>query len=417
LLRHQFADGHAVHTYFPEDKQAPWRTIHSDDHLWLPMVAHALVVETGDLNLLDETIPFLAENGVDAGADATVWEHLLAALDFTAGKLGKHDIPLTLHSDWNDCIGRFAREGKGESVFAAQQYVFVLRQMISLAGAKGDFTTKARLQSRLDEQVQAITRNCWDGEWWVRGFDDAGLPLGSKTSNHGHIWLNSQSWSVLADIGTNQQQISAMDSVRRLLNTERGIKKIHPSFPTYPEDMDAFVGYSLGCGENGAIFCHANTWAIIAEAMLGRGEQAWQYFHQLVPHLALQSAGIERYQAEPYAWASSIVGPENPRFGWANVPHVTGTAAWMDIAATQYLLGIRPELEGLRLAPVLPADWNGFSATRRYRNCQCDIEVRRARSGEESGLRVDGRLLNDNLVPATALTGLPSAKLSLILAD
>ena len=401
LLQHQFADGHAVHTYFPEDQQAPWRTIHSDDHLWLPMVAHALVAETGDLKMLDEPTTFLAENGVDTGPTATVWEHLLAALDFTAGKLGAHGIPLTLHSDWNDCIGRFARKGKGESVFAAQQYVFVLRQMLALAEAKQDSAAARKLRGQLDGQLAALTARCWDGEWWVRGFDDEGLPLGSKTSKHGNIWLNSQSWSVLAGVGSREQQLAAMDSVHRLLNTERGIKKIHPSFPTYPEDMDAFVGYSLGCGENGAIFCHANTWAIIAEALLGRGERAWQYFRQLVPHLSLQSAGLERYQVEPYAWASSIVGPENPRFGWANVPHVTGTAAWMDIAATQFLLGIRPELDGLRIAPVLPGEWKGFTATRLFRGCKVEIEVRRG----NSGISLEGQKLANPIIPADLMTG------------
>lgn len=405
LLRHQFADGHAVHTYFPEDKQPPWRTIHSDDHLWVPMLAHALVAETGDLGLLDAKVPFLAEDGVDAGPEASVWEHLLAALDFTESHLGAHGIPLTLHSDWNDCIGRFARKGRGESVFAAMQYVYVLRQMEELAVARGDEETARRLAQRRAKQVRAIETSCWDGEWWVRAFDDDGAPVGSKRCRYGQIWLNSQSWSVLSGIGTRDQQISAMDAVYRLLNTGRGIKKLHPSFPTYPEDMDAFVGYSLGCGENGAIFCHANTWAIIAECLLGRGERAWDYFRQLVPHLALQRAGLERYQAEPYAWASSIIGPENPRFGWANIPHVTGTAAWMDIAATQYLLGIRPELGGLRIAPVMPAEWEGFEVSRRFRGCRLEIRVRRASGGKEPGVYVEGHRLLDSLVPAHLLVG------------
>jgi cellobiose phosphorylase len=402
LLRHQFADGHAVHTYFPEDKQPPWRSIHSDDHLWLPMVANALVSETGDLGLLDQPVPFLAENGSDAGPTATVWEHLLAALDFTAGKLGAHGIPLTLQSDWNDCMGRFARQGRGESVFAGQHYCYVLSQMIALAEARGEDGTARALRARREGQREALSAGCWDGAWWMRGFDDDGVAIGSHAARHGQIWLNAQSWSVLADCGTRDQQERAMDAVRRLLNTPCGIKKIHPSFPTYPEDMDAFVGYSLGCGENGAIFCHANAWAVIAEALLGHAGLAWQYFRQLVPHLALQRAGLERYQAEPYAWASSIIGPENPRFGWANIPHVTGTAAWMDIAATQYLLGIRPELDGLRLAPVLPPEWSGFSATRLYRGCRVEIDVRR---GEVAALSVDGTPLPGQRIPAAALVG------------
>jgi len=394
LLNHQFADGHAVHAYFPDDKQASWTSVHSDDHLWLPMLAYALVAETGDLDLLSERTPFLADDGSGKGAEATVWEHLLAALDFTESHLGAHALPLTLSSDWNDCIGRFARKGKGESVMVAQQYVFVLRQMIELARACGDQKAVELLIGRLQAQLNAVPAHCWDGEWWVRGFNDDGLPLGSKSSSHGQIWLNSQTWSVLADCGTREQQISAMDSVARILDTPRGIKKLHPSFPTFPEVPESFSGFSLGCGENGAIFCHANTWAIIAESMLGRPELAWKYFRQLVPHVALQEAGLNRYQCEPYAYASSIIGPENPRFGWATLTHVTGTAAWMDIAGTQYLLGIRPLLDGLRISPCLPAEWPGFTATRVYRGCRLEIEVRKPVGvvGHVASIVVDGQV-------------------------
>ncbi len=402
LLNHQFADGHAVHTYYPEDKQDPARTVHSDDHLWLPLLAYSLVAETGELDLLSTRTHFLGEDGKSKGAEATVWEHLLAALEFTHTHLGVHDIPLTLHSDWNDCIGRFAREGKGESVMVAQQYIFVLRQMIELARAYGDEKASTLLSGRMDAQLRAVTAHCWDGDWWMRGFNDDASPLGSKTCDHGRIWLNSQTWSVLADCGTKDQQVAAMDSVAAILGTERGIKKLHPSFPTFPEVADAFSGYSLGSGENGAIFCHANAWAVIAECLLGRPEHAWKYFRQLVPHLALQESGVERYQCEPYAYASSIIGPENPRFGLATLTHVTGTAAWMDIAGTQYLLGIRPVLDGLKFAPCFPPEWSSFTANRLYRGCRLDIVASKpaGHAGAVCALLVDGeRHSGDTLLP------------------
>lgn len=403
LLNHQFSDGHAVHTYFPEDNKAPARSIHSDDHLWLPMLAHALVAETGAVELLSEQTPYLAEDGVSKGDRASVWEHLLAALDFTEANLGDHGIPLTLHSDWNDCLGRFARKGKGESAMAAQQYIFVLRQMSELAELLGDINAKTRIDERLARQNQAVRDFCWDGEWWMRGFDDDGAPLGSHRSEHGRIWLNTQTWSILADCGNKEQQIAAMAAVARILDTPHGIKKLHPSFPTFPEAADAFSGYSLGSGENGAIFCHANAWAVIAEALLGRPERAWKYYRQLLPHLALQKSGLDRYQCEPYAYASSILGPENPRFGQATLTHVTGTAAWMDIAATQYLLGIRPTVQGLKFAPCLPLDWPGFKVKRCYRNTKLHIVAaqRIAEAGPHVGaLVIDGeRHAGDTLYP------------------
>lgn len=410
LLRHQFSDGHAVHTYFPEDNQPPSRSIHSDDHLWLPMLAHALLAETGDLGLLAQEVPFLAEDGRSAGQAAPVWEHLLAALRFTETHLGTHGLPLILASDWNDCIGRFSRAGRGESSMAAMQYVLVLRQMLELAAMTGYTADAQVLQQSLKRQSAAIATHCWDGEWWRRGFDDAGEPIGSHTCAHGRIWLNAQTWAVLADCGEPAQQQAGMDAAARWLETPHGLTKLHPGFPTFPETSDAFSGYSPGAGENGAIFCHANTWAVIAEASLGRADRAWSYFRRLVPHLALQQVGLERYQGEPYAYASSILGPENPRFGQATLTHVTGTAAWMDIAAVQHLLGIQPTIRGLRLAPRLPTGWPGYTATRIYRGCHLEIAVTRASGGT---LHVDGRERAGDIIDPSWIAGRPKARIEL----
>ncbi|MCS7009589.1 MAG: hypothetical protein NZL93_06595, partial [Chthoniobacterales bacterium] len=200
-----------------------------------------------------------------------------------------------------------------------------------------------------------------------------------------------------------EQQVKAMDSVAELLDTNLcGIKKLHPSFPSFPQVADPYSGYSPGCGENGAIFCHANTWAIIAEALLERPQKAWHYYRQLVPHLALQKLGLHRYRAEPYAYVSNIIGPENPKYGWANVTQVTGTATWMDIAATQYLLGLRPEIDGLRIVPCLPPSWSGFQGKRIFRGCCLEIEVRR--TGRDR-LEIDGTKFEGDMVPAPSLVG------------
>ncbi|XHR29452.1 MAG: GH36-type glycosyl hydrolase domain-containing protein [Chthoniobacteraceae bacterium] len=264
-------------------------------------------------------------------------------------------------------------------------------------------------------QLEAIKKYCWDGAWWIRGFDDDGIPLGSHSCEHGQIWLNSQTWAVLADCGPQKLQVTAMDSVAQILDTPCGIKKLHPSFPTFPEASDAFSGYSLGAGENGAIFCHSNAWAVIAECLLHRSDRAWKYFEQLVPHLSLQRSGLARYQCEPYAYASSIIGPENPRYGLATLTHVTGTAAWMDVAATQYLLGIRPVLDGLKFAPCLPHDWPGFTATRMYRGTRLDIDVRNpgdpmARVG---ALFVNGQRYRGDVLEPVWIKGKETARIEL----
>lgn len=375
LLSQQFEDGHTVHTSYPEEGNTPTMSVHSDDHLWLPLVVKAVLAETNDFGLLDEEVPFLAVDGASAGRKATIWEHMLALVRFTEGHLGAHSIPLTLASDWNDIIGRFAREGRGESTFASMQYVMILRILRSIALLHGKNADEEWLEDCLKRQQHAVESCAWDGLWWLRGFDDDGNPIGSQQSSFGQLFLNPQSWAVLAGLGTVAQQCGGMDSAHRRLDTGMGLKLLDPGYSTYPEVHEPFSGYSPGTGENGAVFCHANTWAVIAEAMLGRSSNAWKIYMNLLPENALNKVGLERYASEPYAWVSNIVGPENNRFGWANISHVTGTATWMDIAATQYLLGIRPELEGLVLDPCIPVEWDSFKATRSFMNAIIHIEV------------------------------------------
>ncbi len=394
LLAHQYPDGHAVHTFYPEEKDPPALSLRSDNHLWLPLTAHALCAETGDPAWLEKKVPWFAGPDAPAAAPGTVWEHLMAAVRFSAGHLGAHGIPLTFRSDWNDIIGRFNRHGRGESLFAALQFIAALRLMRELSLWSGKEDT-AWLETTLAAQVAAVERCGWDGGWWRRGFDDDGVAVGSAEAPAGHLFLNPQSWAVIAGIGTPAQRHAGMDAAHDRLDTGLGLKILAPGFDDWSEGAEedgppARTGYGPGCGENGAVFCHANTWAIMADALLGRGDRAWETFRRLVPANAMQKAGIHRYRAEPYAWVSNIVGPENERFGWANVEQITGTAPWMDVVSTQYLLGLRPTLAGLRVQPCLPPDSEGFEAVRRFRGTEFHITVRN-RSGTGHGVRAATR--------------------------
>lgn len=390
LLAHQYPDGHAVHTFYPEETDPPTLSLRSDNHLWLPLTAYAICAETGDPAWLDKILPWYAGLDAPAAAPGTVWEHLMAALRFSEANLGAHGIPLTFRSDWNDIIGRFNRHGRGESMFAALQFVHALRLMreLCLWSGKGDLPW---LEQTLAAQVSAVERCGWDGGWWRRGFDDEGLPVGSAESPAGNLFLNPQSWAVIAGVGSREQREAVMNAVHERLDTGIGLKILAPGFADWSEDGEvdgppARTGYGPGCGENGAIFCHANTWAILADALLGNGDRAWETYRRLVPANAMQKVGIHRYRAEPYAWVSNIVGPENERFGWANVEQITGTAPWMDVVATQYLLGIRPTLEGLRIEPCLPSGLPGYEAVRRFRGTEFHIHVRNL-SGTGHGVR------------------------------
>jgi cellobiose phosphorylase len=417
LLAHQFADGHTVHTLYPHDHRPPDLSIRSDNHLWLPMLVHAILAETGDMSLLTRTVPFLAADARAPGPAATVWRHLVAAAEFTERHLGSHGIPLILRSDWNDLIGKFSREGRGESVFAAFQYVHVLRLLIEMAELIRDGEREAWLRDCLARQLASLQGCAWDGRWWRRAFDDAGEPVGSVKEPGERIFLNPQSWAVIAGVGTPGQQAAGLAAAEARLDLGFGLKLLDPAFAGWDGD-DRLVGYGPGCGENGAVFCHANTWAIQAEAMLGNSGRAWRYFRQLIPHNVIARVGIDTYRAEPYAWVSNIVGPGNRRIGWGNVEQISGTAAWMDVVATQYLLGIRPELRGLVIQPCLPDDWRSADVTRVYRGCEILFRLRCGKGGNchVQRMHVDGELVAENaLVTELYLQGKNRAVIDVVL--
>lgn len=390
LLREQYQDGHANHYFFPTEGWPPVTTIHSDDHLWPIWAVWSVVMETGDLSFLDEVLPYY-----DGGA-ATVYEHLRQAVDFTCAHLGVHGFPLMLRSDWNDQLFRVCREGKGESLWTAMQLGTMLLRLRELTCLMGRLEDAQEYTALYDTQQALINTIGWDGQWFRRAIMDNGLFLGTNENAQAKIWLNAQTWAVLSGMAEREKGIMAMNSVHELLDTELGIKKIHPAITDFPTPEDPLTNYHPGTGENAAIFCHANCWAIMAECLLGRGDQAYKYYQQLLPYVAMQKAGIWRYKAEPYVYASNLFGPESDKFGLANVSWLTGTAAWMYVAATQYILGVRPTWEGLLLAPCLPSDWPEVTINRTFRGCNYHICIQR------TGVRqlvVDEEIIHGSVIP------------------
>jgi cellobiose phosphorylase len=215
------------------------------------------------------------------------------------------------------------------------------------------------------------------------------------------IWLNAQSWSVLSGMGDEGRTRTAMDSVSETLDTPLGIKKLYPPIVNYPTPEDPLSHYHPGCGENGSVFCHANTWAVMAECMLGNGDRAWKYYRQLIPHVAMNRAGAWRYKAEPHVYASNLFGPESDKFGLANVSWLTGTAAWMNIAVTQYILGVRPTWNGLMVDPCLPSDWEDVKVTRTFRGVEYRITIRKQKGshGRVREITVDGERVPGAVIP------------------
>ncbi|WP_342439008.1 glycosyl hydrolase family 65 protein [Paenibacillus sp. FSL L8-0436] len=395
LLGQQYKDGHVNHYFFPNEGWEPVTSIHSDDHLWTALAAWDLLAETGDAAFLEAKLPYYD------GGEGTVYEHLKAAIDFTASKLGPNGFPLMLRSDWNDQLFRVCREGRGESIWTAMQLGTVLLRMVDLAAAAGHPEHSAQYEAMYEAQRKRVNSLGWDGQWFRRAIMDDGRFLGSDEHDEAKIWLNAQTWATLSGMADEDKGLRAMDSVRDMLDTELGIKKIHPSITSFPDPADPLTNYNKGTGENGAVFCHANTWAIIAECMLGRGDLAYKYYRQLLPNVAMDKAGLWRYKAEPYVYASNLFGPESDKFGLANVSWLTGTAAWMYVAATQYILGVKPVMNGLSIDPCIPADWDGFTVKRRFRGCVYDITVTNA-SKVCKGVKqitVDGERVEGNVLP------------------
>ena len=418
LASQQFEDGHAVHAFWPGEGKLPQDLTRSDDHIWMVYLAYAIIAESGDLSVLDGEIPFLDKDMKTPTAPATLWEHLLRGVEFTENHLGEHDLPLILFSDWNDHLGPFGRKGKGETVMVSQQHIYALRQLSELAELRGDAASVQRFAKLIEKQEMALAKFCWDGKWYLRGLDDEAKPIGTHAEDYAKIWINTQSWMVIAGSGEPEQNRMAMDSVKKHLDTDMGLLINTPGFPTEPGASNHKAnGLPAGYSENGGIFCQTNCWAIIAEALLGRGDLAWKYYKQVMPDAVIKHIGLESYRGEAYAYSSTMLGPDNDRFGQACVSQVTGTAAWMDVAATQYLLGVRPTVKGLVIDPSIPADWKGYTVIRTYRGCRLHIEVRNP-DGVQHGVKrvsLDGKEISGNLIPPELLAGKESVTVSVVM--
>jgi cellobiose phosphorylase len=406
LLSVQLCAGNAMHQFNPltmlgsmgdsaEMEDRPH--YYSDDHLWLVLAVCAYIKETGDTAFLNEIIPFY-EKGKDETPlqSDTVLEHLRRALAFTKSDVGLHGLPLAGFADWNDTIN--LRTG-AESLFTANLYGVALNEIIGLSRYLGDEAAVATYSADHAEMSARVNQHAWDGEWYIRYFDHDGTPLGSKANQQGKIFLNSQTWAVLSGFATPARAQSALASVRKHLNTPKGIKLSAPGYNGFDPSKGGVTTYPPGAKENGGIFLHPNPWAMIAETMLGNGERAFEYYTQINP--AAKNDILDEYEIEPYVYAQNILADEHPQFGLGRNSWLSGTSSWTYRAGTHYILGIRPEYNGLRIDPCIPAAWNGFSVIRKFRGATYQIFVKNPNHlcKTVSKLTVDGTMMAGNLIP------------------
>ena len=336
----------------------------SDDPLWLPITVANFVYETGDVAYLDQVLPF-ADHG-----EATVFEHLRRAIEFSLAHLGNNGLVQGLQADWNDCL-QFGTTG--ESMFSTFLMANGCRVVAELAEQTGRAEDAAWARSVL-EGLQPVLENAWDGGWYIRGISATGAKLGSAELDEGKIYLEPNVWAAISQTVPEARAVGAMDAVYEHLATEHGVALCHPPHTKEVPGVGlSLLVFPVGHKENGGIFCHANSWTIVAEGILGRGDRAYEYYRSYLP--ARYNDQAEIHQVEPYVYCQFTHGPTSPRFGQARNPWLTGTASWSYVGVTQYILGVRPELAGLRIDPCLPEGWGGFQVRRRFRGMDLTINV------------------------------------------
>ncbi len=376
LLRCQYPDGRAYHLFFPltgegGEGDAPIKKFdwYSDDHLWLILAVNAYLKETGDFEYLDLEVAFN-----DNKTKATVWEHLDRALEFTSRHLGPHSIALAGRADWNDTLNLDTGKGVAESVFTSMLYCRAALEMAGLSEYLGDIKRNKKYLLMHERMKTAINESCWDGEWYKRAFDDDGKPLGSKENDFGKIFINSQSWAVLGGVAGSERAKSCLEAVYTYLNTKYGIVSMYPAYRELDETKGGITTYPPGAKENGGIFLHTNPWVMIAEVICGNGNRAFDYYKQILPSKRNDEA--DKLEVEPYVYPQNILGKEHPQFGIGRNSWLSGTASWSMVAAAQYILGIRPDYDGIVIDPCIPACWSGFKAKRIFRGATYNIEVK-----------------------------------------
>ncbi len=410
----QKEDGSAYHQYQPLTKRGnnDIGSGFNDDPLWLISGTAAYVKESGDLSVLKEQVPF--DN--DPNNAATLFEHLKRSFHHVLNNLGPHGLPLIGRADWNDCLNlncfsdtpgeSFQTTGNrtgrtAESVFIAGLFVHVAPDYADLAECLG---FKEEAKAARDEQAKmekTVLQHGWDGEWFLRAYDFFGKKIGSKECEDGQILIESQGYCVMAGIGVASGQARmALDSVKERLETKHGIVLNQPAYKEYHLELGEISSYPPGYKENAGIFCHNNPWVMIAETVIGRGDRAFELWKKIAPSYREEISEIHRL--EPYVYAQMIAGKDAVRHGEAKNSWLTGTAAWNFVAIAQHILGVEPELGGLRVNPCIAAEIPSFTIVRKCRGAEYRIEVANKGTGKPARLKVDGEPIDGTLVPYAA---------------
>ena len=411
----QFPDGGCYHQYQPLTKRGN-NDIgggFNDDPCWLIFGTVAYIKETGDFSILDEMVPW--DN--QPGTEVTLFEHLKISFNHVVENLGPHALPLIGRADWNDCLNlncfswdpnesfqttENKTEGsKAESLMIAGLFVMVGKQYVELCEHIGKKEEAARAQQHIVNMVDAVKKDGWDGEWYLRAYDFYGNKIGSSENQEGKIFIESQGFCTMAGIGLEEGMVDkALDSCKKYLDCEHGMVLNWPAYTTYHVEMGEISSYPAGYKENAGIFCHNNPWVIIGETVAGRGNDAWEHYTKICPAW-IQDQTL--HKVEPYVYSQMVSGKDAAKPGEGKNSWLTGTAAWNWLTITQYILGIKPTYEGIEIDPCIPSTMKEYTIHRILRGATFNITVKNP-DGVQKGVKsitLDGQLLQGNIIPHT----------------
>jgi cellobiose phosphorylase len=362
----------------------------ADDCMWFFNAIPEYVKETGDTDFYKKILPFADKE------EATVLGHLRRAIQFNLDRLGSHGLPCGLHADWNDCL-RLGEEG--ETTFVAFQLRFGLKEYIEISTMLGENEEAAWAQKILDAYDRQLDETVWDGEWYLRAYRYDGLKFGSKENDEGSIFMNPQTWAVISGHAKGEKAAKCIDSMDKKLATKHGVMLSSPPFIKTDPNVMLAVLMNPGTKENCAIFNHTQGWGVMAQAILGNPEKAWEYMKSVLPGFYNDTAEIR--QTEPYVVSQTTISKYSPKFGAARVPWLSGSATWNYFAATQYILGVRPGYNGLIIEPCLPGEWPEVTVTRKFRGKDFNITIKNGSKGVGvKELTVNGETIDGNEIPA-----------------
>jgi cellobiose phosphorylase len=351
------------------------------------------VKETGDLTFLKKRVKYY-----DKGT-GSVLEHVLKALDFTLYHVSPNGIPLRRTADWNDALAG-GHLGRGESLMVANQVAWNILELVPILDKIGDKKASIRYLNIYDHLKKTINEQYWDGDWYIRATDDEGNLIGSHKNKEGMIHINGQTWPVMSRIARDGRAEQSMDSLWKHLMTKYGALTFTPAYTKKNSALGIISQFAPGTKENATVFLHPNAWVVVAEATLGRGDKAYEAWKR--SSFLTRSAQPDLYKVEPYVYPEFVYGPQNPHFGVGKYSWMTGSAAWFFRACTDWIVGMRPTIDGLVIDPCVPKNWKEFSARREFRGAMWNIEFKNP-LGVFKGvkeIRVDGKLIPGNVLPS-----------------